>query len=157
MKQTSDAIPSEQLYAAWLASRGLRKTAEREAVCRVALARKRPFEAADISGALEQEGFHVSVPTVYAALRTLVEASLLRRIAPDDDGPASYIRADLRRAEAVLLCTSCGKRRNVSIPELSRTLVTRSYRGFSASSVRAVIYGLCTKCRADRKALIDDL
>ena len=63
----------------FLRRRGLRKTPERYAIMERAMRLHMHFGVDDLYNAMEAEGYHVSLATIYNTLELLCEASILNR------------------------------------------------------------------------------
>lgn len=103
-----------------------------------------------IQRALRHRGHTVSIATLYQNLKRLAEAGLLASFA-DSDG---LVRFDANTGpHAHLVCTDCGRIADIPLTaEPARRLANnaprpaRRYRGWSISSARLELRGLCPEC-----------
>lgn len=104
------------------------------------------FVPADVVNQLEENGFHVCLPTVYNNLALLCDAGILTK-SVNIDGKACYVVVGASGPRVKLVCTSCGKVKAVEVPEIASTVLKRRYRGFTANGFQLRVEGICTKCR----------
>lgn len=132
----------------YLTLRHKRRTAERHAILSAALDMKSPFPLEDLEIKLAGTGFRVSKATVYNAMALFAEAGLSRRV-------RLVGRADCWEMcdpaagplKVRLVCSRCGKVREVRDQELGRSLSLRRFTSFSPSFFDLYVSGLCNRCR----------
>ncbi len=135
-------------FGAYLASRGLRFTAQRRLVLQEAFRRPGHFTAEELHGEFREAGSSVSLATVYRTLGLLSEAGLIKEVL-QSRGMASYETAFGQEHHDHMLCIRCGKViefRDDSIEDLQRR-ICRAH-GFTATEHRLGIRGVCRECRA---------
>lgn len=150
------ATADDRLYAAhskklatFIAARGMRKTQERfsilEEVCRL----KGHFSAETLREAMEAKAYHVSLTSIYNTLDVLMQAGIL----------TCHTFGGVKReyelqgtAHIHLVCTQCGKIREVVDADLAKQISLRRYGSFAANSFSIDIFGICASCaRTNRK------
>ena len=132
-----------------LASRGLRRTAVREAVLRALAGRGRPLSHAELARVV---GAGVDRVTLYRTLNALHEAGLVHRVLGEDavrrysshDPDAPACPGD----HPHFLCLECGRMRCLSGQALPRVTVPR---GCQVRGKQLVVFGLCEACRTPRR------
>ena len=90
----------------------------------------------------------VSRTTVYRVLETLVELGLARRVSH----PGGSVRFDARTdRHHHLICTECGRVRDLEAPELDRLPPPGGLRGFEVRDYSVHFSGLCRECRSHER------
>lgn len=148
MKEERLLIPAKKALTDFLKSRGMRCTPERFAILEKVFSSADHFYADALYEALEMEGYHVSLSTVYATMQLLVDAGLVRRHQFPNQ-PAQYERVAVgtKANHHHLVCTCCGRVREVKDAALMEALGARRYKGFTPEHVALYVYGLCSRCR----------
>ena len=120
-----------------------RRTPERYMVLASAEAMPGHFTVDELSQKLMAEGNHVATATIYSSLQILVDCGLMRRVRIAD-GAARY---EMMPAEHQhLICTVCGKIKDVRDNELDKMLRARRYATFTPSYFSVTVYGICSSC-----------
>ena len=148
-KDNSRLDDASARFVEFLKSRRMRKTPERFTILETACRLGRHFDAEELYEQLEHDAYHVSRVTVYSTLDLLCEAGILScerfggRLGRYEFNDTSHIH---------LVCTGCGKIREVADPEIMRQLTLRRYGSFVPSKISIDIFGLCGNCsRQSRK------
>ncbi len=149
-------MPDEKARAAvraqltdYLQSRQMRKTPERFALLDRIFHLPDLFSSTDLHQAMEQDGYRVSLASVYNSLKLFVEAGLLEQRLFQ----GHPTRFTLSRRSAVgplrhqMVCTVCGKIREFTDPEIDQQLLRRSYGSFTPTDPQVTVYGLCRSCK----------
>ena len=111
LSRNNEAVQSEAAadrLRAFLRGRGLRMTAEREALVRAALGRRRHFTLEELVREVVRRDTRASRATVYRSLPILVEAGILLPVLVSDE-PRRFELALGRRHHDHLLCRRCGR------------------------------------------------
>lgn len=138
--------PAESL-AAYLGERGMRRTEERQAILDVAMSLRDGFDAAMLHSLLEARGYHVTVSTVYSAVKLFLDARLICRM-PSHGNVARYRPCPAASVPPLeLVCTVCGARRAVRSAYLSRAVMGHRFASFRQTSFALSVEGLCGKCQ----------
>lgn len=125
-----------------------RRTPERFAITRRVFEMDSHFLIDELAEAMEESGYHVSRATVYSTVAILCECGILRRHLLD----GSHSRYEVAGgSHCHLVCTDCGRLREIEIPELSETLARIRIPYFSGSYISTTIFGVCSACRRKRK------
>lgn len=138
-------VPVRQKFAQFLESRNMRKTSERFTILEKIYSSSAHVEAVALHGAMLSDGYQVSIATVYNTLNLLVEAGLVRRIALGD-GVARYERMTAANNHHHLICTHCGKVKEMKAVEVVGDMLSRKPRSFEPAYYTLYIYGLCSRC-----------
>ena len=132
---------------AFLRSRGLRMTDEREALVRAALTRRRHFTLEELVQDVVSHDTRASRATVYRALPILIEAGILQPVLVTDE-PRRFELAFGRRHHDHLRCRRCGKVvefRSEVIEDLQIGIAAR--HGFRLTGHLHELVGDCAACR----------
>ncbi len=128
-----------------------RKTPERFAILDKVLTFSRAFTIDDLACKLEAETYHVSRATIYNSVELLLKAGILRRFHLDGMS-MQYVRVNATHCTH-LICTVCGKVKNVKDPNLAAYMNARKYNAFTSSHYSLCVYGLCNACARKLKKL----
>lgn len=135
-------------FTHFLESKKMRKTSERFAILEKAIGMKAHFDVDDLYDVMERDGFHVSKQTIYSTLELLCESGMLRR---------HRFGREAARYEAYvenhchLICTQCGKVKDVDDQELLKQFCNRKFSAFTPSYSLLYVYGLCSACMRHNK------
>lgn len=153
MTKQNANITTEEKFALFLESKKLRKTPERFAIVKHVLAFPGHFTIEMLLKSIEGDTFYVSRATVYNTVSLMVEARMLRR--HDIEGlPVQYEQADVP-VHSHLVCTTCGKLKEVRDKYFVAFMNTRKYNAFNTSYYSHYVYGTCSTCaRKIKKNLI---
>ena len=136
----------------YLRSNNKRRTAERFAILEMVLKMPGHFSAETLSDLMKKDEFPVSVATVYSTLELLVEFGLLVRQRFSDKAclfeKASFSLSGMHHH---LICTVCGKIKEVKDAVFTRHIEERKFQGFCQSYYTLNIYGICGACSRKNK------
>jgi len=153
LSRNNEAVQSEAAadrLRAFLRGRGLRMTAEREALVRAALGRRRHFTLEELVREVVRRDTRASRATVYRSLPILVEAGILLPVLVSDE-PRRFELALGRRHHDHLLCRRCGRVvefRSPAIEEQQLSIAAR--HGFRLTGHIHELVGDCATCRRAR-------
>lgn len=135
-------------FTMFLKSKKLRKTYERYAILDMVYDMTDHFDIESLYSALESSSHHVSRATVYNTIQLLVESGLVRRHQFGNQ-PAQYERVIGQRMgnHHHLICTECGKVKEVKDVELIRRLGQIKYPTFQTEYFALYVYGICSRCQ----------
>lgn len=150
MNDQESYIAAVKRFNRFIEQKHLRKTPERFAILKKAWQMGHHFAVEDLHSALEAESYHVSRATVYNTMELLVESGVIAR---HQFGSGESVYEPVTGSHVHLVCTSCGKIREVSDKDglLLQLLSPRRYSGFEPSYYSASIYGLCRECTRRRR------
>lgn len=143
-------LASRGLLDAYLTARGMRRTPERYAVLTsIGSMGRRVFTTSELEAMIGSEELRVSRATLYNALATFVDAGLIEPCGGDGSRRSFRLSPGGERAEArcQLVCTSCGKVKDVRDVSLVRMIMQVRYPGFTPEAGLMTISGLCGDCR----------
>ncbi|MDE6117915.1 MAG: transcriptional repressor [Duncaniella sp.] len=146
MNEEKRRIAAEDKLSHYLAQHKMRRTPERLAILGKVLASPRHFVVEDIFESLAADSYHVSRATVYNAINLFEACGIVRRLHLSGSAD-EYECVDDRSSHLHLVCTRCGKVREVKDAELSRMLALRRYPSFVMTGFDLYISGTCTRCR----------
>lgn len=132
----------------YLAAHKMRRTPERFAILEKIFSSGDHFYANTLYEAMELEGYRVSRSTIYDTMQLLVDAGLVRRHQFDNQ-PAQYERIipDGSKNHLHLVCSVCGRVREIKEQVIGAGLVGRRYAGFTPMSSVIYVYGICGRCQ----------
>lgn len=136
---------ASERFAQYLREHRLRRTPERFAVLGRVLDMAGHFSVDEFHTEMERGGYHVSAVTVYSTFRLLCEAGLLRRH-EFGDNVGRYECTRTGAGVTHLVCTICGRVREVRDKYVGLVVSHRRYTSFAASHFALYVYGVCSKC-----------
>lgn len=137
-----------EVFTRFLESKGLRKTPERFAILDRVWSMRVHFDIETLYNAMEHDAYHVSLATIYNTIDLLLECGLLRKHQFNSQ-PAQYELA--LGSHFHLVCTQCGKVKEVEAKEIISQVMSRRYSAFSPAYFSAYVYGLCSSCTRQNK------
>ena len=133
----------------FLDEKKMHKTPERFAILRRILAFQSHFTIETLMQSMEEESFHVSRATLYNTIQLLVEAQLVRRHVFEG------LQVQYEKAGATphshLICTSCGKVKEVRDPNFIAYMNARKFTAFTTDFYSLYVYGTCSTCARKMK------
>lgn len=154
MTDEKTRMAARAVLCAYLDEHKLRHTPERFAILDTVLAMPQRFDVAALYEAMEQEGTPVTRATVYHAVALLERCSLLRSHR-FGSRTLTYerIMPSTQRGGIHLVCTSCGKVKDVRDTTLAAAIDQRGFSAFHKSYFTLDVYGVCSACvRRGRRA-----
>lgn len=123
----------------------LRKTPERFAILDKVFETSSHFSIDALHSCLEESGYHVSRATVYNTIELLTKCGLVRRHAFAAQSP-QYEKIVGLTKHYHLVCSGCGKVREIKNPEIDMLLNTHRFGKFHPAYIDLNVYGLCASC-----------
>jgi len=146
----ASTISPESLMARaeWLcAARGERFTALRRRILRLIAEADRPLGAYDLLALLGAERERVAPPTVYRALDFLAAQGLVHRV-HSKNAFVVCRAAGAPHSAALLICSACGRVREVPCTALERHVIEHAGAyDFAVESLAVEVRGRCAGCR----------
>ena len=110
----------------------------------------RHIKASDVVAYMRENGIKIGTATVYRSLEKFEDEGLVRKFIVDEHTGACYQFAGTPAAchsHFHLKCTECGKLIHLSC-EFLENMEKHIYdeHGFTVSSAKTVIYGVCAEC-----------
>ena len=137
----------------YLEENKLRKTPERYFVLDVVAETSKKFDAEFVLNEVLSKGTRISRATVYNTLSTLIDAQILRE--HEIEGKKYFEKVPLSQMYIRLICTKCGKIKDVKDSDTISAVNSKKYGKFLTSYSTIAIYGLCSSCvNAKRKATL---
>ena len=146
MTDSKTLSAARERFSAFLRDRRMRQTAERFAILEHALNRSGHFTADAIFNEMDRSGYHVSLSTVYTTFQLLTEAGLLRKHLFAGNA-AEYERVAGSTSHTHLVCSQCGRVREIKDQQLADAIEHRRYPGLATAFFTLSVYGICTKCQ----------
>ena len=141
---TVKGLSPREKFRQYLTGRQLRKTPERFALLDRAITMQGHFGADGLYESMESTGYHVSRATVYSTLELLVDCGLLTR---HQFGSRKTSYEVALGSHFHLVCTACGKIREIEEEELSH-IAGMELEGFTPTYCSTTVYGVCADCAA---------
>ena len=146
MVDDKQRLNARSKFASYLENLKLRKTPERFTILDVTLSCNEHFNADPLFKRMEEEAYHVSRATVYNTLDLLTDCGLLRRHRFGENSQTQYECVLDTPVHHHLICTECGKIKEIKDAELLKYLNLKKYPSFTASYYVLYIYGICNAC-----------
>lgn len=138
-----------EAFNRYLSQNKLRKTPERYAILEKVFDLNEHFSVESLHEALHSDGYHVSCTTVYNTLELLAEAALVRR-RNFGGQTAQYEKISGLTNHHHLVCTRCGRVKEVKDQTLDATLSSLRFGTFRPAYTDLYIYGVCSRCSKKR-------
>ena len=137
-------------FTDFLESGSYRKTPERFTILEKILLLPHTFTIVQLNDEMEKESYHVSRATVYNTVELLIQAKIVRRHV-FEGMVAQYERITLPHTH--LICTSCGKVKEVRDPNFAAFMNARRFNAFNADHYSLYVYGTCSTCARKSKRI----
>ena len=137
-----------QVFDEYLQATHRRRTQERFMVLDCAAAINGHFTADDIMARLTAGNKPVAMGTVYSTLQLLADCGLVSHLRPAD-GATLYECTG--RSHLHLICSLCGKIKDVRDGNLETLLRSRRFTAFTPTSFALTVYGICSACARTRR------
>lgn len=132
-------------FTQYMIQHKLRKTPERYAILEKVMEMNSHFCIDTLYATLEADGYHVSRATVYNTMELLVDAGLVRRHTFGNQ-TAQYEKIVGPSNHHHLVCSRCGKVREIKDSALDALVSNRRYTNFHPAYADLYIYGICSRC-----------
>ena len=149
MKEENSHEELMQTFTDYLVKNKYRKTRERYAILDYIYKHQGHFNAELIYNQMPKE-YQVSLATVYNTLELLQECNLIVKHQFGEQ-MEQYEKTFGIIFHHHLVCTSCGKIREVPDVTISKLLQKKKIPRFEPSRYTLYVYGLCSKCSAQQK------
>jgi Fur family ferric uptake transcriptional regulator len=136
---------ARQKFHEYLSSSGKRRTTERDAILDCVMTTSGHFSIEDLCDHTTQHGLRVSLATVYNTLQLLVECGLVMRHRFDNK-MSRYEKMQGTSSHHHLVCTVCGKIKEVRDSDMLSTIAAKRYRTFFPAYFTLTTYGVCSTC-----------
>jgi len=140
--------PVVRKFSEYLDAHGMRKTTERYAILQRIMSINGHFTIEELQQMIDNEGFRVSRSTVYNTVELLMDAKMLRRHV-FEGMQAQYERITMPHTH--LICTSCGKVKEVRDPNFAAFMNARRFNAFNTDHYSLYVYGTCSTCARKRR------
>lgn len=145
------SLTARERFDLYLRSNHKRRTAERFAIMDRVLKAPGHVSADELCRLMKDDGYPVSAATVYSTLELLVDCGLLVRQRFNDKASLYEKATGTTSAHHHLICTCCGKIKEVRDTALNDLIATRHFTGFTQSYYSLNIYGICGSCGRRRR------
>ena len=134
-----------KIFTDYLESNGHRKTPERFAILDTIYSINGHFDIDMLYGLMaNQENFRVSRATLYNTIILLMDAKLV--IKHLFGNSSQYEKSFNIETHHHLICTQCGKVKEVQNEELKDAIANTRLNRFQMSHYSLYIYGICSRC-----------
>lgn len=138
---------NNEKFRSYLESHNLRKTPERFALLEKAMTLSGHFGVDELYEVMDKDGFHVSKATIYSTMELLVDCGLLDRHL---FGSRRTCYEVSKKNHSHLVCTICGKIREIEESEMEGIPSHIDLEGFQPTYYSTMIYGICKDCQKER-------
>ena len=147
MKDKKLLAEATEVLERYLSEHHKRRTPERFALLEEVFSTAEHFYVDVLCESMEIKGYHVSRSTVYSNIQLFLDAGLVKRHQFGNQ-PAQYERflPGVTRTHIHLVCSVCGRVREVRDPSLTSFITDRPYAGFRSASCAVYVYGTCSRC-----------
>lgn len=132
-------------FTQFMAQHKLRRTPERFAILEKVFDMSSHFSIDALHIQLDESGYHVSRATVYNTIELLTRCGLVRRHTFTAQSP-QYEKIVGLTKHYHLVCSRCGKVKEIKDPEIDLLLESRRHGKFHPTYIDLNIYGLCATC-----------
>lgn len=132
-------------FTAYMDRHNMRKTPERFAIFDRVMAMPDHFFIDELYCAMDKSDYRVSRGTIYNTVNLLVDAGLLIRH-KFGNNPAQYERTSDVVRHHHLVCTQCGRIKEIIDHDIDTLLDRRQFTDFTPHYTELSIYGICRKC-----------
>jgi len=147
---------AKAIFTQYMSQHKLRRTPERFAILERVMDTHTHFSINALHTSLDSNGYHVSRATIYNTILLLIDAGLVRRNA-FNNGTPRYEKISGLTKHYHLVCTKCGKIKEVKDPEIDILLNTRRYSKFYPLYADLYIHGVCSQCMRKNKSLKNNI
>lgn len=144
-------LEKKKAFSDYAAKQGLRSTRQRDIILDIFLASHQHLSVEELYFKVKASHPGIGFATVYRTLKLLVEAGVARELTLKD-GQARYEHVLAGEHHDHLICTGCGsivEFEDETIERLQDDIAMR--HGFTITSHRLELYGLCPACRGVAK------
>jgi Fur family ferric uptake transcriptional regulator len=153
-QKTNAVAAAHERLAAWIASRGLKATRQRDLIVDTFFSTEGHLSVDELLEKAKQRDGTLGAATVYRTMKILTDAGLASA-RHFEGGQTRYEAALDRHHHDHLICTSCGtivEFENERIEELQDRVAGE--HDFTVSHHKMELYGLCKECRARDAAAV---
>lgn len=151
MVEEKNKISAKNKFTLYLKSKQLRKTPERFAILDKIFSLTGHFDVESLYCMLEDASYHVSRATIYNTIDLLIDCGLVRRHSFDNQQSKYEKVGATSPNHHHLICTECGKIKEVKDPEFSAYMNARKYNAFTTNYFQLYVYGICNNCARKKK------
>lgn len=134
----------------YLDRKNYRKTPERFAILDVVFSHNDHFRIDSLYNEMEANSYHVSRSTIYNTMELFCDCGIVRKHQFDSQR-ALYEKVANAGNHHHLICTECGKIKEVKDSELMRSIEMRKYATFHPAYFMLYVYGICSTCARKKK------
>lgn len=145
MIEDKSKITAKTKFTLYLESKKLRKTPERYTILEKIFSINDHFDIESLYAALEVDSYHVSRATVYNTIDLLCDCGLVRKHQFGNQ-QAQYEKVGGMVNHHHLICTECGKIKEVKDSEFIGYMNSKKYQAFTTSYFSLYVYGQCNNC-----------
>ena len=147
MKRSGAPREEREVFARYLATNGLKRSGQREAILDTFLRSERHLSVDDLHQLVARKRPDIGRTTVYRTLKLLGAAGLAREMALD--GQNRYEQDYKREHHDHFICKSCGEILEFHSKEIERLQDEIAQGlGFQIEGHRHQVYGQCRSCQA---------
>ncbi|MDL2268285.1 transcriptional repressor [Desulfovibrio sp. OttesenSCG-928-G15] len=138
-------------FGDYISQNGLKNTPQRRTIVEVFFKQGKHLTTEELYTVVRQNDPNIGQATVYRTLKLLCEAGLAKE-QHFGESTARYEPIEDDSHHDHLICTACGKNIEVIDEEIERLQEDLARRhGFSLTSHRMILFGVCAACRSGKK------
>lgn len=145
MLDDKSKIAARNKLTLYLESKRLRKTPERYAILDKVLSFNGHFDIVTLYHEMEMGAYHVSRATLYNTIDLFSDCGLVRKHQFGNQH-TQYEKVCDTSNHHHLICTECGKIKEVKDAEFLKYMNTIKYSSFTTSYFTLYVYGICNSC-----------
>lgn len=150
MGEDKNRLSARDKFVNYLHEHNMRCTPERFVILDAVMATVDHFSIEAFHKSIENAGFHVSTATIYNTLELLTDCGLVRRHQFDNKS-SRFEKLQGVTNHHHLICTYCGKIKEVKDMDVARLLNAKRYPSFNTSYFSLYLYGTCSRCARKKK------
>lgn len=144
MSADKNRLSATQVFSDYLARTHRRRTPERFIILDCVMSMQGHFSIEELCRRLADDEFPVATATVYNTLELLTDCGLLLRHRFGNKSIYESSRAAVGHSH--LICTQCGRIKEVKDPFVTNYFESKRYSAFTPSSFSITVFGTCSAC-----------
>ena len=149
-------ISAKNKFTLYLKSKNMRNTQERFTILDKIFSLNNHFDVETLYNMLEEDCYHVSKATIYNTIELLEECGLVIKHIYDKHQAKYEKVVSTSINHHHLLCTECGKVKEVKDPEFIALMNAKKYTAFTVNYFQLYVYGVCNNCIRKMKRKLND-
>lgn len=144
----------EKLYV-YIREKKMRYTLEREKILAKIFTVGGTFDAELLHHLLEEDGYNVSIATIYNTLALFHDCQIIKRTRHESGLKSAVYKIakedDLDKNCYRIICDECGQTRDIIDTEFQAYINSKRFNTFTMSRYALLIHGICNNCLRKQK------